>query len=133
MENKETTPSIIGSHEDSILSVSFSPDGKYVVTGSADKTIRLWEVEAKAPPKIFKGHTDRVNMVAFFPDGNRIVSASWDQTVRLWNIHDQKEMLCIDALKSPEKQDKKPRVFCVSVSHDGYMLAIGGEHCKILM
>ena len=58
-------------------SVAFSPDGKRIVTGSADNTVRLWEADSGKPiGEPMKGHTDRVQSVAFSPDGKRIVSGS---------------------------------------------------------
>src|SRR5258708_33512735 len=64
-----------------------SPDGKRVVTVSADKTARLWDADTGEQiglPLI--GHTDIVSSAAFSSDGRRIVTASWDNTARLWDI-----------------------------------------------
>jgi WD40 repeat protein len=67
--------------------VAFSPDGKRIVSGSADKTLRLWDAETgKAISKPLKGHTGEVISVAFSPDGKRIVSGSTDRTLRIWHI-----------------------------------------------
>ena len=72
------TPSVINA-------VGFSPDGKRVVVGSADKTIRVWGVDMATPPLILGGHKNGVLSVAFSPDGKQMVSSSTDQTVRVWN------------------------------------------------
>ncbi|KAF7370423.1 Phosphotransferase family protein [Mycena sanguinolenta] len=67
-----------------VTSVSFSPDGKWIVSASL-KTVRVWDSETGelvAGP--FDGHTDWVTSVAFSPDGKRIVSASHDKAVRVW-------------------------------------------------
>ncbi|KAJ7861893.1 hypothetical protein B0H13DRAFT_1726283 [Mycena leptocephala] len=73
-------------HTDSVCSVAFSPDGTRIVSGSGDKTIRIWNAatgEAVGTP--LEGHTDWVYSVAFSPDGTQIVSGSGDKTIRIWN------------------------------------------------
>jgi WD40 repeat protein len=69
----------------SVVSVAFSPDGSKIVSGSADKTIRLWHASTGQTIRTFTGHTSTVSSVAFSPDGSKIVSGSWDDTIRLWD------------------------------------------------
>ncbi|KAG2142737.1 WD40-repeat-containing domain protein [Suillus bovinus] len=72
-------------HTYSVNSVSFSPDGTRIVSGSRDGTVRLWDAGTQQPVgEPLKGHTDWVYSVSFSPDGTRIVSGSIDMTVRLW-------------------------------------------------
>ncbi|KIK62100.1 hypothetical protein GYMLUDRAFT_198501 [Collybiopsis luxurians FD-317 M1] len=69
-----------------IRSVAFSPDGKRIVSGSFDCSVRIWDAETGEPQgQPLQGHTREVNSVAFSPDGKRIVSGSWDDSVRIWN------------------------------------------------
>ena len=66
--------------------MAFSPDGKQVVSGSRDKTVRLWDAATGATLQTLEGHTHYVTSVAFSPDGKQVVSGSIDQTVRLWDM-----------------------------------------------
>ncbi|KIK28158.1 hypothetical protein PISMIDRAFT_606419 [Pisolithus microcarpus 441] len=73
-------------HTNAVWSVAFSPDGKRIVSGSGDETVRVWDAERGVQiGSHLEGHTDRVISVAFSPDGKRIVSGSWDKTVRVWD------------------------------------------------
>ncbi|NET26804.1 DnaJ domain-containing protein [Okeania sp. SIO1I7] len=75
------------SHGDSIFAVAISSDGKNVVSGSADRTIRLWQLETGKLKRIFNGHQDKVWAVALSSDGKTMASGSADKTIRLWNIN----------------------------------------------
>jgi WD40 repeat protein len=73
-------------HTDWVSSVAYSPDGTHIVSGSHDKTIRVWNAttgQSVAGP--FQGHTSSVSSVAYSPDGTHIVSGSRDNTIRVWN------------------------------------------------
>jgi hypothetical protein len=64
----------------------YSPDGKRIVTASANKTARLWDAETHNPiGEPLRGHENMVTSVAFSPDGTRIITASADNTARLWD------------------------------------------------
>jgi WD40 repeat protein len=65
--------------------VAFSPDGRRIVSGSVDGTVRVWYGSSGQQISILKGHEDWVYSVAFSPDGRRIVSGSGDKTVRVWD------------------------------------------------
>ena len=66
-------------HSSWVRSVSYSPDGKHIVSGSDDKTVKL-KFNPQCP---VRGHSDKVFSVAYSPDGKHIVSGSGDRTVRI--------------------------------------------------
>ncbi|KAE9403162.1 WD40 repeat-like protein [Gymnopus androsaceus JB14] len=77
---------VLTGHKSWVNSVTFSPDGKRIVSGSEDYTVRIWNAETgMIIGEPLQGHTDSVNSVACSPDGKRIVSGSEDYTVRIWN------------------------------------------------
>jgi WD40 repeat protein len=70
-------------HDGFVYSAAFSPDGKYVVSGSWDKTARVWET-ATGKETARMTHDDIVFSVAFSPNGKYVVSGGWDKTARVW-------------------------------------------------
>ena len=66
--------------------MAFSPDGRFCLSGSSDKTLRLWDASTGQCVRTFEGHTEHVTSVAFSPDGRFCLSGSDDQaTLRLWD------------------------------------------------
>jgi len=74
------------SHMGAVHSVVFSPDGKTLATGSADNTVKLWNVNTGQPLRILKGHNSNVLSVVFSPDGKTLATGSADNTVKLWKV-----------------------------------------------
>jgi hypothetical protein len=68
-----------------VHSAAFSPDGSRIVTGSWDRTARVWDARTGSLLLELKGHTSGVHSAAFSPDGSRIVTGSWDRTARVWD------------------------------------------------
>jgi len=106
-------------HTDSVTRVAFSRDGTKLVSGSEDKTVRVWNVQTQKPiGQAMVGHTNRVTCVAFNHDSTRVVSGSHDKTLRLWDAHTQKPM-------SQLMTEHTSQVISVAFSSDGTKIASG--------
>ncbi|MBA2307453.1 WD40 repeat domain-containing protein [Candidatus Dependentiae bacterium] len=90
-------------HSAGINSIAFNPDGNTVLTGSDDKTARLWDVKTGQQLQILKGHTHSVSSVAFSPDGDTIITGSSDKTVRLWSRSKERSNVLQERIGSAEE------------------------------
>ena len=106
-------------HTDSVSSVSFSHDGKYLASGSHDNTVKIWEVQKNKCISTLKGHTSGVSSVSFSHDGKYLASGSDDNTVKIWEVQKKKYISTL--------QGHTNGVNCVSFSHDGKYLASGSD------
>src|SRR5262249_48738878 len=78
-------PVVLRGHDDEVRSAAFSSDGRYIVSASKDRTLRLWRADGTGKPVVLVGHDLAVEQARFSPDDQRIVSASDDLTVRVWS------------------------------------------------
>jgi hypothetical protein len=71
-----------------VWSVSFSPDGSLLASGSVDKTIKLWRVSDGSLVRTLKGFLGFVSSVSFSPEGSLLASGNFDGTIKLWRVSD---------------------------------------------
>jgi WD40 repeat protein/serine/threonine protein kinase len=87
---------VFSGHSDLLRSATFSPDGLHIVTASADKTARIWDVASGRELIRLIGHTGLVYAARYSPDGSRIVTASADKTARIWDPVTGRQLLSLD-------------------------------------
>jgi WD40 repeat protein/tRNA A-37 threonylcarbamoyl transferase component Bud32 len=82
-------------HEGAVCAVSFSPDGRRIVSASADRTLKVWDASTGHETLTIEGQLDQISSVAFSPDGSRIASGSADGELRLWDTETGMGMLAL--------------------------------------
>jgi WD40 repeat protein len=103
--------------------IAVSPDSHWLVTGSGDATVRLWDLTAEDPaasPLVLRGHKDDITTVAFSPDIHWLVTGSADQTARLWDLSAPNPTASSIVLRGHEEW-----IETVSFSPDGHWLVTG--------
>merc|ERR1712010_283175 len=117
-------PTFVG-HEKDVLSVAFSADNRQIVSGSRDKTIKLWNTRGECKYTIqadgAEGHTEWVSCVSFSPNASHplIVSGGWDKLVKVWQLSNCKLRTNLIGHSG--------YINAVTVSPDGSLCASGGK------
>jgi len=108
---------VLPGHEWPVTSVSYSPDGARIASGSRDNTVRVWDARSGAELAVLRGHEEMVASVSYSPDGARIASGSDDNTVRVWDARSGAELAVL--------RGHENHVTSVSHSPDGSQIASG--------
>ncbi len=106
----------LAGHDGPVRSVSFSPKGQLLLSGSEDNTVRIWDIASGKSLKALRGHGRSVRSCAFSPDGQWVLSGSDDETARVWNIHGYQETRVLHATVFAGHEDA---VLSARYSRDG--------------
>ena len=109
---------VLRGHSDRILSIAFSPDQKILASGSADRSIKLWDAQTGKLLKTLQGHRSWVWGITISPDSKFLASGSYDHTIKLWDLESGE---CLQTLLGHPSS-----VLAVRFSHDGKTLFSSG-------
>lgn len=106
-----------------LRTLSFSPDGKFLASGSGDRRVIIWDIKSGEKVHVLDGHSRQVRSVAYSPDGKMLASGSDDRSIVLWDPGAEKELATLDGHKGP--------VTSVTFSPDGKILASGSDDATV--
>lgn len=86
LATKQIAKRLPDAHSDTVFDIEFSRDGQKILTGAADKFVKIHEVGSGKFVKAFEGHTHHVLGVSWKADGNELVSAGADNAVKVWSV-----------------------------------------------
>jgi WD40 repeat protein len=102
---------VLTGHQAGVNAVAVTPDGRLAVSGSWDRTLRIWDLESGAEQRRLEGHEGAVCAVALTPEGRLAISASHDHTLRIWDIETGEERRRLEGHEGA--------VYAVAVTPDG--------------
>ena len=108
-------------HNNLVMSASFSPDGKRIVTGSLDRTAKVWDAESGDELVTFEGHKEQIYSASFSPDGARIVTAGRDLSAKVWDAKSGAEIVSLKGHTN--------NVLSASFSPDGTRIVTASWDC----
>ncbi|KAK3810331.1 MAG: WD40-repeat-containing domain protein [Benniella sp.] len=113
----------LNGHDGRVTGVVYSPKGDHIVSGSQDKTIRLWKLDTGFCLRTLSGHTGEVTSVVHSPKASMVFSGSTDGAVRLWNTETGD---CIMTMTLSDR-DRDVRVTSVAYSSETDVIASGSS------
>lgn len=111
-------------HSDTVNCVAISSDNQTLVSGSADKTIKIWNLKTGRELYTLEGHSDTVNCVAISPDGQTLASGSADKTIKIWNLNTGKQLRSLGGWFSSAHLDS---ICSLAIAPDGQTLISGSQ------
>lgn len=112
-------------HVNRVLAIDGNKDGRYIATGSADKTIKVWDAKTFEVLINFDQNEAPINSIAFLPTGNEFLSGGDDRSIKAWRIQELQEGGTNSALRPPPSALKvEGALFRVYNGHQGSVYSI---------
>lgn len=83
---QQKLPTLLSGHSAPVTAIAFSPDGQTLASGSADKTVKIWNLETGKSHLTFFGHAGTIELLAFSPNEKLLASSSNDNIIKLWDL-----------------------------------------------
>jgi WD40 repeat protein len=110
---------VLDGHENSVQSLAYSPQRLLLASGSADKTVRVWNLDTLDLKRSYRGPRDFVTSVAFSPSGKLLAAGALDGRIQVWSVLSSRRMRALSGHRG--------RVADIAVSPSGDQLASAGE------
>ncbi|MBP89378.1 MAG: serine/threonine protein kinase [Planctomycetaceae bacterium] len=124
VKTKQAVKTLVG-HTDAVTSVTYSKDGKRLLSTSFDNTARIWDVATGEQLQVLEGHSWWVWDAAFSPDEQSVATTSQDGTALLWNLADGSKSVPFTGHQGP--------VYSIAFADDGQTVATGGYDKRVLL
>ena len=125
LENPENQKKVLGKHTAAVECVFYRPDGNYIVSGSDDKSLIIWDAKTGKKIRVLEGHTNLVSCLAYSPDGNYIVSGSVDKSLIIWDAKTGKKIRVLEGHTN--------LVSCLAYSPDGNYIVSGSVDKSLII
>lgn len=109
----------LAGHQARVRSIQFAPDGRTLISGSIDKTVRFWDCWTGAETGRIAAHSAGVNSIALSGDGKVLATGSYDRTAKTWNVANRGYIRSFEGSFS--------QILAVTLSADGETLVTGSE------
>jgi hypothetical protein len=115
---------VLKGHRSRVTSVAVTPDGKHAVTGSDDKTVRVWDIGRGGEPRVLLVD-EPVTSVGVMPDGRRVAVGSRNRNLQVWDLVTRKKLFTLPGHQGP--------VTSVAIPLDGSRFATGSDDRSVMV
>ena len=123
VEHDSVRPVKVLTDADGVLTVGFSQDGKLLISGHADGSIAVWDLQSQVPPVRLTGHVNNVTSITLDRDNRFLVSGSLDNRAKLWDLAKHEELMTLSG--------HDDAVWSVAISPNGELIATGSWDNRI--
>jgi WD40 repeat protein len=117
-------------HTAPVTAVAYSPNARMIASGSADRTLKVWDAASGQLLRTFPGDYGAVSSVAFLPDSRRLASASLNGAIIIWNVDSGQPIRSLKA-DANYSWESSPAVRSIAVSPDGARVASGAADSTV--